>query len=170
VPPAERNASIALDERQTWEEADEVDVTIDWARETQFRGRSLSFSAGYVAYLTPSGETEHTEEFYATASADYPASPAVEAYYDFVEGECWYLSPSVSYEWPDPGITLSASAGFSDADQPFGFHGAEATASLAWSKGSFTFGPTLGASAARESIDPKQGRVFGLFGVHWAGD
>lgn len=161
--------SLAVQDRKTWEEADEIDVTLDWTHERNAMGRTWTIGLGSVAYMMPTAETTHTEEAYLSLAVDVLGSPNVEAFYDFDAVDAWYIRPSLAQEWAGDDLagSIDAASGFSNYERAFGFHDAEVSGSVSWSSGPWTLGPTVGVSFTREAINPDTPQVWGLFGLHW---
>ncbi len=95
-------------------ELSEVDLTLDYTRETE----ELSFSAGVAHYAFPHTGATGTSEAYAAVAGGGILNPKATLWYDFGKVKGTYLNGSISHSYPfggDKTLDISAGIGWGDA-------------------------------------------------------
>jgi hypothetical protein len=113
-------------------EAIETDLTLNYS----FSVERFSLDAGYIFYALEGAED--TQEVYLSVGYDMLLSPAVAVYYDFDEGDGFYLDASIGHSFALPkdlSLDLGALVSYNgDSEYSIGdysdFHHGEVSASL----------------------------------------
>jgi len=107
------------------EKLDEIDLTLEYSHDLN---EQLSARVGHILYAVADGVD--TAEVYAGATLALPVTIDVDAYYDYDEGEAWFVTAGVSKTIElaeNLGLNLGATAGYFDFDY---LNNGELTASL----------------------------------------
>jgi len=87
---------------------DEIDLTVDYSFTV---AAGLDGSVGHIYYDFPTGNS-NSGEFYAGVSATKSAlSPSLFVYYDYDDGDGWYVELALGHDFSLPGSTRTLSAG-----------------------------------------------------------
>lgn len=164
--------AAAASDREEWDWADEIDLTLGYDREFGFGPQSAWWSAGYVYYGFPrleAGESK-TQEVFAAFGLDTFLSPSLNVFYDFDLIDGFYVSPSISHAIPVAplmAIDVSASLGVTDAlvasdgGTDLGWQDLTLGASLDIPVANALVTPELGYSFAEASINPDEHLFWG---------
>jgi hypothetical protein len=145
--------SAAITDRDVWDFADEVDLTLSYSTALGSSALTLSF----VEYLYPNGAdgAKHSEEVIGVLGFDHSLAPSILAAYDFGLADAFYLSAGIapSIAAGEQTIGLGLSAGVSDYSGEFGFNDVTATANMGFAAGSATITPFIGFALVNEDLN-----------------
>ena len=164
--------SMVVQDRSTFEAADEVDLTLTGEHSAAWGARQVDLSLGGVLYTFPKAPegAKRSAEVFATATLASTLAPGVEYWYDFDQFDASYVSLGLGPSLPisrTHSLEVAPSVGWGDADGSFGFQDVTISTSTNLSWSGLTFRPTVGYSYRAETIAADRSGAWAGLGIHF---